>query len=187
MIVAWIERMNRRERLLLLVVTGTLFLLINVLVWNWILGTLGKARSDLVARKSARMQQSVFLTERELWETRRKWLEQHQPVLKSAVEASTLLDQIKQIAGKHKVLLEKPVIGSGETTPQRQTVFASIETKSPWPPLLRFLYDVQQPESFVVFESVNLAIDSSDPTMMRGKFKIARWFAPAQRTAKPSK
>jgi len=33
----------------------------------------------------------------------------------------------------------------------------------------------------VVFESVNLAIDSSDPTMMLGKFKIARWFAPAQR------
>ncbi len=29
-------------------------------------------------------------------------------------------------------------------------------------------------------ENVNLAIDGSDPTMMRGKFKIARWFAPTQ-------
>jgi hypothetical protein len=38
---------------------------------------------------------------------------------------------------------------------------------------------VQQPESFVVFESVTLAIDPADPTQMRGKFKIARWFAPA--------
>ncbi|MEY2439061.1 MAG: hypothetical protein QOI34_446, partial [Verrucomicrobiota bacterium] len=44
-----------------------------------------------------------------------------------------------------------------------------------------FLYDVQQPEAFVVFENVTLAVDSSDPTKMRGKFKIARWFAPAQR------
>jgi hypothetical protein len=33
----------------------------------------------------------------------------------------------------------------------------------------------------VVFESVQLQIDGSDPTMMRGKFKIARWFAPAGR------
>jgi hypothetical protein len=32
-----------------------------------------------------------------------------------------------------------------------------------------------------VFENVNLAIDSGDATMMRGKFKIARWFAPASR------
>jgi hypothetical protein len=39
---------------------------------------------------------------------------------------------------------------------------------------------VQRPEEFVVFENVNLAIDGSDPTMMRGKFKIARWFAPGQ-------
>jgi hypothetical protein len=28
---------------------------------------------------------------------------------------------------------------------------------------------------------VNLVIDSNDATMMRGKFKIARWFAPANR------
>jgi hypothetical protein len=28
---------------------------------------------------------------------------------------------------------------------------------------------------------VNLAIDGSDPTMMRGKFNIARWFAPTQK------
>jgi hypothetical protein len=40
---------------------------------------------------------------------------------------------------------------------------------------------VQQPEAFIVFENVTLSIDSNDPTMMRGKFKIARWFAPAQR------
>jgi hypothetical protein len=28
---------------------------------------------------------------------------------------------------------------------------------------------------------VNLAIDGNDATMMHAKFKIARWFAPAQR------
>jgi hypothetical protein len=78
-------------------------------------------------------------------------------------------------------LIENPAIGSGETTPYHQTVFASIDTKSPWPPLAHFLYDVQQPDAFLVFETVNLAIDGSDPTMMRGKFKIARWFAPAQK------
>ena len=85
---------------------------------------------------------------------------------------------MKEIAGKHNVLIEKPAIGAGDSTPDHQSVFASFETKSPWPPLVRFLYDVQQPESFVVFESVTLNIDPADPTMMRGKFKIARWFAP---------
>ena len=94
-----------------------------------------------------------------MWEKRDEWLKKNQPTLKSPVEASTLLDQVKQIAGKHNVLIENPAIGSGDSTPNYQAVFASIETKSPWPPLVRFLYDVQQPESFVVFENVNLAID----------------------------
>ncbi len=119
------------------------------------------------------------MKERAMWAKRDEWLKQNQPALKSPGEASALLDQIKEVASKQSIVIENPVIGSGDSTPQYQAVFASIETRSPWQPLVKFLYEVQQPESFVVFESVNLAIDSSDPTMMRGKFKIARWFAPA--------
>ena len=139
------------------------------------------SRAEVAKRKLTRNEQTVFLREGDLWTKRDAWLRQHQPTLKNAAEASTLLDELKQVAGKYSILIENPAIGAGETTPNHQTVFASIETKSPWPPLVHFLYDVQQPESFVVFESVTLMIDSGDPTMMRGKFKIARWFAPAQR------
>ena len=179
MIRGWYQRMNQRERVLAAIVAGAILLLINILVWSKLLSVLGRARADLKTRQAIHDTQNVYIKERDLWNRRDQWLKQHQPHLKSAVEASTLLDQVKQIAGKHNVLIENPAIGAGETTPDHQSVFASIETKSPWPPLVHFLYDVQQPESFIVFENVNLAIDSTDPTMMRGKFKIARWFAPA--------
>ena len=101
--------------------------------------------------------------------------------MKGAEEASTLLEQLKQISGKYNIAIENPTIGAGETTANHQGVFASIETSSHWPELVHFLYDVQQPDAFVVFESVNLAIDNGDQTLMRGKFKIAKWFVPAQR------
>lgn len=178
MIPAFIERMSRRERILATVVGGTIFLLVNWFVWSWLLGSLEQTRADLAARKSARQQQSVFLKERGMWEKREAWMKKHQPQLKGPGEASTLLDQVKEIAAKHNVLLENPNLGGVESTPNYQATSISIETKSPWQPLVRFLHDVQQPESFIVFESVNLAIDSADPTTMRGKFKIARWFAP---------
>ena len=163
------------------IVAGALIVLLNLVIWSWLFGALGRARAQLVTRQAARAEQAVYIKERDLWTKRDQWLTQHQPALKNAAEASTLLDQVKEVAGKYNILIENPAIGSGETTPNHQTVFASIETKSPWPPLVHFLYDVQQPESFVVFENVSLMIDSGDPTMMRGKFKIARWFAPVQR------
>jgi hypothetical protein len=181
MIPDWYKRMNPRERVLAWVVAGTAIVLLNLLVVGWLFGALGRARTELAARKTARAEQAVYVKERDLWIKRDQWTQQHQPILKNPAEASILLDQMKQVAAKYNVLIQNPAIGSGETTPNHQTVFASIETKSPWPPLVHFLYDVQQPDAFVVFENINLAIDSSDPTMMVGKFKIARWFAPAQR------
>jgi hypothetical protein len=175
----WFQRMTQRERRLALIVAGGLLLLINLLIWSKLFGTLGNARAELALRKAAREEQRVYMNQRDLWAGRDNWLKEHQPVLKSAGEASTLLEQVKQVAGKHNILIENPAIGAGESTPERQSVFASFETKSPWPPLVRFLYDVQQPDAFIVFESVSLHVDAADPTMMRGKFKMARWFAPA--------
>ena len=181
MMPAWYQRMTPRERKLALLVAGALFLLINLLVWGKLFGVLGNARTELALRKATRAEQSAYIKERDLWARRDQWLKQHQPTLKSAVEASTLLDQVKEIAGKHNVLIENPAIGAGDSTPDHESVFASFETKSPWPPLVHFLFDVQQPEAFVVFESVQLHIDTADPTTMRGRFKIARWFVPEEK------
>jgi hypothetical protein len=176
---AWYHRMNRRERVLSWMVAGTLFTLLNLWILSWIFGALGTVHRELASRRAKMAEQALYVKERDLWKKRDEWMQQHQPVLKDPAEASALLDQLKEVAGKYNILVENPAIGSGETTPNHQTVFASIETKSPWPPLVHFLYDVQRPDAFVVLENVNLAIDSGDATMMRGKFKFARWFAPA--------
>ncbi|MFL6515519.1 MAG: hypothetical protein ACJ8M1_10905 [Chthoniobacterales bacterium] len=177
---AWFARMNRRERLLSTSVAAVVFALINLFLWNWVLGAVGHAREELVQRKSIRKEQEIFVKERDLWTQREQWLQQHQPAFNGASEASTLLEQqLKPVAAKYNVLLDNPQIGSGETTPSHQTVWASVDTKSDWPSLVHFLYDVQGPEAFVVFENVTMSVDSSDPTKMHGKFKVARWFAPA--------
>jgi hypothetical protein len=174
-------RMNRREQIMTLAIAGILFVLINLFLWRVLLGGISNSRRELAARKTTRNEQVVYMRERELWKKRDEWLQKTQPAMKGAEEASTLLEQLKQVAGKYNIVIENPAIGSGESTPVHQAVFASIETSSHWPELVHFLYDVQQPDAFIVFESVNLAIDNSDQTMMRGKFKIAKWFAPAQR------
>ncbi len=149
---AWYDRMNQRERVLAMIVAGILFALIN-----WLFSAIGRGHAELATRKETRKQQTIYVNERDLWTKRAEWVQQHQPVLRDAGEASKLLEeQLRPVADKYKVLLENPQIGSGETTPNHQTVFAT-------------------------FETVNLSVDSNEPTMMRGKFKVARWFAPAQR------
>ena len=181
-VTSWYERLNRRERILLVVIAGIVFVLVNLMIWNWLLNALGRARSELAERKASRTQQAIYMRERDMWVKRDEWIRKHQPILSGPGEASKLLEeQIKPVAAKYEVLIENPQIGSGEATPAHQTVYNSIDSKSAWPALVHFLYDLQQPEKFIVFENVTLSIDSNDATMMRGRFKIARWFAPAQR------
>jgi len=175
------QRMNPRERLLSWIVAGTVLVLVNLWILSSLLGAVASAQKDFGTRRSKLAEQAVYVRERDTWTKRDEWMRQHQPELKNPAEASALLDQLRETAGKYNILVENPAIGTGETTPYHQTVFASIETKSPWPPLVHFLYDLQHPDAFVVLENVNLVIDGNDPTMMRGKFKIARWFAPGQK------
>ena len=179
MIRRFIQRLNQRERILALLVGGVLIALINLFLWSWLLDAIHNSRSAVAMRKLARKEQLIYMGEGDLWAKREKWLREHQPAYHGASDASALLDQLKQVASKYNVLIENPAIGNGETNATYQSVFASIETKSLWPELVHFLYDVQSPESFIVFESVNVMIDPADPTQMRGKFKIARWYAPA--------
>lgn len=177
---AYYQRMSRRETILAGVVGLAIFLLLNLVIWNMLLGGIKRARAELTERKALRKTQSIFLRERDLWKKRQDWLSMHQPVLQNAGEASTLLEQVKQIASKHKILIENPSLGAVQSTPDHQSISISMETKSPWPALVSFLYEVQQPEKFIAFEDAGLSIDSSDPSSMRGRFRIARWFATTQ-------
>lgn len=179
MIAQTVQRMNPRERILAGLVALIVFFLLNLFLWSWIYHAIANSRAEVLRRKERRLEQTVLLRETDLWTQRDKWLREHQPAFHGASDASALLDQLKQVASKYSVLIENPAIGSTAGTPNYQSVSVSIETKSQWPPLVHFLYDVQAPDAFMVFESANIAIDSSDPSQMRGKFKIARWYAPA--------
>src|ERR1043165_8557447 len=123
MIPAFYQRMNPRERLLSWIVAGTVFLLLNLWILSWIFGALGAARKELAARKATMAEQALYVKERDVWMKGEEWIRQHQPSLKNPAEASALLDQLKEVAGKYNVLIENPAIGSGETTPYHQTVF----------------------------------------------------------------
>jgi hypothetical protein len=179
MIARWLAQMNQRERLLALSVAGILFLLVNLAIWSALFGMSAGARADYATQRASRAEQKVYLEEEKMWKKRADWLKKNQPRLNNPAEASTLLTQVKQIAGKYNVQIDNPQIGAVESTPSHQSVSATFETKSNWEQLVHFLYETQKPQAFTVFENVNLIVDPTDPTVMRGRFKIARWFAPA--------
>src|SRR5438552_14663405 len=97
--------MSQRERLMTLAVAGSLFLLVNLFIWRWLSGTISTSRRELASRKATRSEQTVYMKERDLWARRDQWVQKTQPTLKGAEEASNLLDQLKENAGKYNILV----------------------------------------------------------------------------------
>lgn len=173
-------QLSRREKNLSIGVGAILFLVVTFYVGDYCLRNHTRLTADLAGKnRQLKMMQSLT-ADQPLWEQREKWLRAKQPQLADDDGGGAkLLDLIKELAKTKQVLLEKPVIRPAVRKPDSSAIISvEIETKSAWPALIAFLGELQTPEQFIVIDSANLKIDTADQTQMRGKFKIARWFAP---------
>ena len=115
MMPAWYQRMNPRERVLSWIVAGTVAVLLNLWILSSLWGAVASAQKEFGTRRSKLAEQAVYVKERDTWTKRDEWMRQHQPTLKDPAEASALLDQVKEVAGKYNILVENPAIGTGES------------------------------------------------------------------------
>jgi hypothetical protein len=171
--------LSSREKILAGVVGGAVFLVFNFVAGKALLAKQADLRTQIAARTGELKTLQGLLSERELWEKRDAWLAGNQPKLTNENSAGVeLLSEIERVAREHAVTLENKSFTAATTAQWYRSVAVNVETKSPWPALIAFLHAVQRPDQFIVFETSEVAIDSTDATQMRGKFRIARWYAP---------
>jgi hypothetical protein len=174
------RHLSVREKWLAIIVTTVLFLFANV----YLIDLFRQHRTRLQAGIAAHSKQVRILrnlnAELAASAQHAAWIQATQPRLDNADTASVqLLDEVKEKARRHGVLLENPAIRPPEHQPEYTAISVEVETKSSWKPLISFQYDLQNPAQFIAVESANLKIDATDPARMHGRFKISRWFAPA--------
>ena len=174
-----IQQMTQRERTLAMLVGGILFVFVNLFLVKYFVNQHRQLRADLAAKAITLDTMHTLLAERDLWLQRAHWLGEKQPPLTNSDGAAVaLLEAAKEIAKKHSITLENSVLGKVDNKPHYSAVSVNFDTKSKWQDLVAFLREMQAPEQFIVFENANLQKDSGDQTQMRGRFKLAKWFAP---------
>lgn len=172
--------LSRRELVLACAVGGILFLLVNFAVIRLVTQSRTRLLVDVAAKQQELQTLRLFADDASLWEQRNAWLTAKQPPAENLDRAGfELLEEVKQLAQQENVLLEKPELQGTEKVDYATVVPVILETKSTWPALVDFLQKLQTPERFIVVESADLSQDPDDNTQMRGKFRVARWFAPS--------
>jgi len=172
------NRLTARERVLICLVLGVLFVVGNLSLWKALAGRHAQTQAGLVARRSEVRAMKQLLGESDQWAAREAWMEASQPRLSNPEQAGVLLlEELKEAARASDMLLENPELGVVEARPYCRSVSVQIGTKSSWEGLVKFLHAVQQPGRFLVFESATIQSDPADAKRMACRFKIAKWYA----------
>ena len=172
------NRLTSRERLLLCLFAGTLFLMGSLFLFGALARRHVRLRADLVATRAEIASMQSLVAEAGVWSARAAWLNATQPRESDPGQAGVqLLEKVKAIARAQDVLLENPELGSLEAQPFCQAVSVAFSTKCSWPSLVKFLHAVQAPGRFLVFETATLQADPGNAARMHCQFKIAQWYA----------
>lgn len=176
-------QMTARERTLAVIVGGLVVVLVSFLLVQVFTKNQRMLSRQLTEKTATLAQMRTLIEERELWEQRDEWLNQNQPKLDNANSAvSALLEEVKALGQKHSLTPTDAVLGAPDTAAKArgsfQSVSVSFNVKGKREDLVDFLYDVQSPTNFLVFEKATLQVDKEDKTLISGSFKLAKWFAP---------
>lgn len=178
---AFIQRLNPRERVLLLIIGVALVFIVNVIL----LSVLIRSWRDLnlqYAEKSLELnRETVFADQKSsLWSPRNDWLKKTQPVIANlALAGPQLQEAVKAIAQGNQVILTNTKFVTQPPTPDYQPVSVSISTQSDWANIVKFMASLQKPEAFLVFNTASLHTEQADPKQIRGEFVVSKWYAAA--------
>lgn len=174
-----IQQMTPRERTLSIIVGTIVFAVLNLVLIQGFMKKIRAFRSDLALKKMGLQAKHALLADRDEWEQRDQWLTQKFEKLADPDRApNDLRVALEGVAKKHGVTIENPFLGRAETKPQYIAVGVSFDVKCKWADLGGFLAEIQTPDHFIAFDNANLQTDSTDKSLMHGRFKVQRWFAP---------
>ena len=174
-----IDKMNRRERLMLGAVVSLLVVVASIFMVNAFIANRAEFRDRLSATKAKIDLLKKRESERDLWAKRDAWLTQNLPKLGDAdVANKALRESVLNIARQHSVILEAPAPGIPSQQPNRTSLSIRLEAKGTWADMFEFLRELQGPDRFIAFEGCELKVNREDKTLFSASLNVAQWFAP---------
>ena len=174
-----IDKMNRRERLMLGAVVSLLVVVASIFMVNAFIANRAEFRDRLSATKAKIDLLKKRESERDLWAKRDAWLTQNLPKLGDAdVANKALRESVLNIARQHSVILEAPAPGIPSQQPNRTSLSIRLEAKGTWADMFEFLRELQGPDRFIAFEGCELKVNREDKTLFSASLNVAQWSAP---------
>ena len=172
--------LTNSEKRLALMFVGVIFLVANLLGITALWHRRADYQAQILDLSNQNMEAQSWLTEKEMWNQRKAWLDQRQPVLKSASEANAeMLDTLTAGAARHAIT----IIEQGFAEPDKanksdyQEIAVKLRISGAKEAVTQWLWEIQDPAKFQAIPSLTMKLDT-DPTKLDCDLTVARYYAP---------
>jgi hypothetical protein len=172
--------LTAKERKLLYLLLGAIFVLLNVVGLRAFLNRQQALEANIVQLSTQLAEHRGILADRAYWEERRVWLEANQPSDDvGTVEDDTKFTQFIETSAKNSGL-EYTRRGGGPLPPRGSIaeVYDASTVKGPMEAVVKWLSELQKPKDFRVVKQ--LRIKSGEPPEIVCDVEVARWYRPSE-------
>lgn len=120
----------------------------------------------------------TLFEEKEIWEMRAAWLDQKQPPFSSPEEIDQAIFKEAQAEGVEGVSTSRWVLLPRVSTADYVQAGVSLTAAGELGDLLRWIYELNRPESFRVVRNLKIAPDKEKPEDVLAQLELLRWYAP---------
>ncbi len=178
--------LNPRERTLALLFGAVIFGLANLAVLPR-LRAWGQSLTDQRGQLEDKQKvAAAWLEKKELWQQRGQWLAAQQPVWTPDLTPATLVDKIRQYSADHGVVVLEQNFVELPATPAYSPTALRLRLSGPFAGMISWLYDLQQPEHFILCPSFTCNAQGDDASAMTWEITLAQLYQPKPPTAAPA-
>lgn len=172
--------LSPREKRLLLLCLGALFVAVNLLALREFTLRRVAAASGLQELVEQQVSNRAWLNDRDFWNKRMNWLDETMPRTNSAGKSQgELLEEIQNTALDHELKISNQTLLEALALDHYNEVAVNVRVRGDQDKMLRWLLTLQSPEKFQAIKSLELELDSrarEKTPQAQCNLIIARWF-----------
>jgi len=169
--------MTARERTLAIGLVSVLLaggtLLAGIQLKNWKM-RVDEAEYDLELRRA---EAEILLEQKDLWVKRAEWINGKQPIFDSQRNADADLLKLVQDTGEQRSIeIKQNQISNPAELPGMVASTITVQGQADFQTAMSWLYDLQQPGSFVSIPSISITPNDEDTSQVNIAFVLQKWY-----------
>jgi hypothetical protein len=171
--------LTAKEKRLLLVLLGAIFVLINVIGLNTYLARLHSLKSSLLKLQGQLVENRAILEVGGEWLERAAWLDANQPTddVATTDDDAKFYEFVETSAKNFGLSYQRREAGAVPQDGLLAEVFDSSQVKGTMEALIKWLVQLQDPSAFRAIKQ--LSIRSGEPPQVIAEVTVSRWYRPS--------